>query len=93
MKIADIIAIPLSFPVPEDKSVTLGIGRAVKRDTVLVKVTTEGGLIGWGEAHAGRAPGAVAQLIDSTLKTLVLGRGSTRCSSAATAWARRRRLP
>ncbi len=77
MKIADIIAIPLSFPVPEDKSVTLGIGRAVKRDTVLVKVTTEGGLIGWGEAHAGRAPGAVAQLIDSTLKTLVLGMDAT----------------
>ena len=77
MKIADITAIPLSFPVPADKAVTLGIGRAVKRDTVLVKITTEGGLTGWGEAHAGRAPGAIAQLVNTTLKTLVLGMDAT----------------
>ena len=41
---------------------TLGIGRAVKRDAVLVKVDADEGLTGWGEAHAGRGPGAVAQL-------------------------------
>ena len=73
MKITDITAYPISFPIPEDKGVTLGIGRAVKRDAVLVKVETDEGLSGWGEAHAGRAPGAVAQLANTTLKTLAVG--------------------
>ncbi len=73
MKITNITAFPVSFPIPADKSVTLGIGRAIKRDAVLVKVETSEGVTGWGEAHAGRAPGAVAQLANSTLKTLSLG--------------------
>ena len=73
MKIVKVKAHPISFPVPADKAVTLGIGRAVKRDAVLVRIETAGGLVGWGEAHAGRAPGAVAQLIDTTLATLIVG--------------------
>jgi L-alanine-DL-glutamate epimerase-like enolase superfamily enzyme len=72
-RIADIRAIPTSFPVDPRHSVTLGIGRAVKRDAVIVKITTEDGLIGWGEAHHGRAPGSVAHLINHTLKQLVVG--------------------
>ncbi|MDP6705242.1 MAG: mandelate racemase/muconate lactonizing enzyme family protein [Alphaproteobacteria bacterium] len=73
MKIKDLAAYPVSFPIPADKGVTLGIGRAVKRDAVLVRIETESGLVGWGEAHAGRAPGAVAQLANTTLKTLIDG--------------------
>lgn len=73
MKIIDIKAFPISFPVPEDKSVRLGIGRSVKRDAVLVRVQTDEGVVGWGEAHHGRCPGAVARLIDTTMKDLVLG--------------------
>ena len=30
-------------------------------------------MVGWGESHAGRAPGAVAQLANTTLKSLALG--------------------
>ena len=41
MRIADIRAVPVSFPVPADKSVRLGIGRSVKRDAVLVRVETD----------------------------------------------------
>ena len=52
MHIVNIEAFAISFPLPSDKGVTLGIGRAVKRDTVLVKVTTASGLIGWGESHS-----------------------------------------
>ena len=73
MKIADITAIPVSFPIAEGKGVTLGIGRTVKRDAVLIKVITDDGVIGWGESHAGRAPGAVAQLVNTTLRSLVIG--------------------
>jgi D-galactarolactone cycloisomerase len=77
MKIAEVTAIPTSFPLPKDSNVRLGIGRAVKRDAVIVKVRTESGLVGYGESHAGRAPGAVAALINTTLRTLVLGMDAT----------------
>ena len=73
MRIVDIESYPISFPIPEGLGVSLGIGRAVKRDAVLVKVSTESGIQGWGEAHAGRAPGAVAHLLNSTLRDLVMG--------------------
>lgn len=72
-RIVDLQAIPTSFPVRPEDSVTLGVGRAVKRDAVIVKVTSEDGIVGWGEAHHGRAPGAVAKLIETTLRQLVLG--------------------
>jgi L-alanine-DL-glutamate epimerase-like enolase superfamily enzyme len=71
LEIADVQAFPASFPVKNP--VTLGIGRAVKRDAVAVKVTTKGGLVGWGEAHHGRCPGAIAKLIDTTMRQLVVG--------------------
>ena len=51
MKITDINAFPISFKVPQGSGVRLGIGLAVKRDAVLIKVTTDEGIIGWGEAH------------------------------------------
>lgn len=73
MKIIELKAYPTSFPVPPEDSVTLGIGRAVKRDAVVVKVTTDDGVVGWGESHHGRAPGAVAHLVNTTLRQLVLG--------------------
>ena len=49
LKITAIKAYAISFPLPKDGNVRLGIGRAVKKDAVVVKVTTAGGLIGWGE--------------------------------------------
>jgi L-alanine-DL-glutamate epimerase-like enolase superfamily enzyme len=73
LRITDIHAYPTSFPVDPKNSVTLGIGRAVKRDAVVVKVSTEAGIVGWGESHHGRCPGAVAQIVNTTLKQLVVG--------------------
>ena len=73
MRIADLRAVPISFPVPAEKSVRLGIGRSVKRDSVLVRIETDEGHVGWGEAHHGRCPGAIARLIDTTLRELVIG--------------------
>jgi L-alanine-DL-glutamate epimerase-like enolase superfamily enzyme len=73
LRITEIRAFPTSFPVDPKDGVTLGIGRAVKRDAVIVKVETEGGVTGWGEAHHGRCPGAVAHLVNTTLRQLVLG--------------------
>jgi L-alanine-DL-glutamate epimerase-like enolase superfamily enzyme len=73
MKIVDIKAYPTSFRVPKENQVSLGIGTMTKRDCVLVKVTTEDGLIGWGESHHARAPGTIGHLVNTTLRDLVLG--------------------
>ena len=73
MRITDVQAFATSFPIPPGNRVALGIGTAVKRDAVLVKVSTDEGITGWGEAHHGRAHTAVAKLIETTLKQLVLG--------------------
>ena len=51
MKIVDVKAYPTSFRVPKEKQVSLGIGTMTKRDCVIVKVTTEDGIVGWGESH------------------------------------------
>lgn len=83
LKIVQVEAFPTSFPVKQ--GVTLGIGRAVKRDCVIVKVTTESGLVGWGEAHHGRCPGAIGQLINTTLRQLVVGLSA---SDVVGVWAR-----
>jgi len=73
LKIRNVLAYPVSFPIPEANRVALGIGTAVKRDAVVVKVETEAGISGWGEAHHGRAHTAVAKLIETTLKFLIQG--------------------
>jgi L-alanine-DL-glutamate epimerase-like enolase superfamily enzyme len=73
LEIVELKAYPTSFPVPPEHRVALGIGTTIKRDAVVVKVTTAGGLIGWGESHHGRAHTAVAKLIETTLRQLVLG--------------------
>jgi D-galactarolactone cycloisomerase len=73
MRIRTIKAVPISYRVPQGQNVTLGIGRAVKRDAVLVKVETDEGITGWGEAHHGRCPGAIAKLIDTSISELTLG--------------------
>ena len=73
LRIKDITAYPLSFPIAPENSVQLGMGRAVKKDAVVVKVTTESGLVGWGESHHGKAHTAVAQLVNTTLRQLVVG--------------------
>jgi L-alanine-DL-glutamate epimerase-like enolase superfamily enzyme len=73
MRIRSLQSVPISYRVPQGQNVRLGIGRAVKRDAVLVKVETDEGITGWGEAHHGRAPGAIAKLIDTTISELVTG--------------------
>jgi len=63
----------LACSVPLKHAVSQGLGQAVKRDTVLVKVTTAGGLTGYGESYNGRAPLAVAQTVNTTLRDLFTG--------------------
>ena len=73
MKIVEVKAYPTSYRVPRELQVSLGIGTMTKRDCVMVKVTTEDGIVGWGESHHARAPGTIGHLVNTTLRDLVLG--------------------
>lgn len=73
MKITRTTAIPLSYRLPEGKTVRLGVGATTKRDTIIVRVETDAGITGYGEAHPGRSPGAVVSLVNSTLHPLIAG--------------------
>ena len=44
MKIEQVQAFPITYEIPPEHRVTLGIGAAVKRDAVIVKITTASGL-------------------------------------------------
>lgn len=89
MKIARIRAIPLSFRLPEGKTVTMGIGSTLKRDTIVIRIDTDDGLTGYGEAHPGRSPGAIVSLVHSTLEPLLLGLQAT---DVVGAWQRVHRM-
>jgi D-galactarolactone cycloisomerase len=71
LAIASVQALPCSVPLRE--AISQGLGQAVKRDTVLVKVATAGGLTGYGESYNARAPLAVAQTVNTTLRDLLAG--------------------
>lgn len=84
-RIADVTAYPASFPTTARARIRLGIGEFVRRDTVIVKVTTSDGITGWGESYHGRSPAAVAALVNGTLRDLVVGR---RADDVVGAWDR-----
>lgn len=73
LEIAEVTAWAVSVPLPEHAQVTLGVGRTIKRDAVIVRVRTRDGLTGWGEAHHGRAPTAIAALVNDTLAEVLRG--------------------
>ncbi|MCC2675907.1 MAG: mandelate racemase/muconate lactonizing enzyme, partial [Ramlibacter sp.] len=89
MKITAIQAIPLSFRLPEGKTVTMGVGSTTKRDAIIVRVQTDEGITGYGEAHPGRSPGAITSLIHSTIAPMLLG---MRATDVVGAWQRVHRM-
>ncbi|PSJ19814.1 mandelate racemase/muconate lactonizing enzyme family protein, partial [Halomonas sp. ND22Bw] len=72
MKITRITAVPLSYRLPEGKTVTMGIGSTLKRDCIIIRVETSEGITGYGEAHPGRSPGAITALVHNTLQPLLI---------------------
>lgn len=71
MKIRSVEAFPLSVPV--DNGISFGIGTVLRRDTVVVKIMTEDGIVGFGESHHGRAAGSVAHVVNSLLRYFLIG--------------------
>ncbi|MEI2415060.1 mandelate racemase/muconate lactonizing enzyme family protein [Orrella sp. JC864] len=89
MKITRITAIALSYRLPEGKTVVMGVGSTLKRDAIVVKVETDEGITGYGEAHPGRSPKAIVALIQGTLAPLLEGMEATDCVGA---WQRVHRM-
>ncbi|MCD6076743.1 MAG: mandelate racemase/muconate lactonizing enzyme [Ramlibacter sp.] len=89
MKITAIQAIPLSFRLPEGKTVTMGVGSTTKRDAIIVRVQTDEGITGYGEAHPGRSPGAITSLIHGTIAPMLVGMQAT---DVVGAWQRVHRM-
>ncbi|MCE3274021.1 MAG: mandelate racemase/muconate lactonizing enzyme [Ramlibacter sp.] len=89
MKITAIQATPISFRLPEGKTVTMGVGSTTKRDAIVVRVQTDAGITGYGEAHPGRSPGAITSLIHSTIAPMLVGMEAT---DVVGAWQRVHRM-
>jgi D-galactarolactone cycloisomerase len=71
MKISDVRAIPLTVPLAPatpPSPWTPGVGRQI-----LVRITTDDGLVGWGECFAYGATLAVCNVVDDALAPLVVG--------------------
>lgn len=63
----------IACSVPMKHAISQGLGQAVRRDTVIVKVTTRDGIVGYGESYNGRAPLAIADTVNTTLRDLLTG--------------------
>lgn len=72
MVVKDVVARALSCGF-DRVSFRFGVGRVVKRDCVVVKITCDDGTVGWGESHHALSPTAIAELINSSLAPIVVG--------------------
>jgi L-alanine-DL-glutamate epimerase-like enolase superfamily enzyme len=75
VKITAVDAIPLGIPWKPTEPPSPWTARLGKQ--VLVRVTTDAGLVGWGEAFALGAPAAVAAVVRDALGPLVVGESAT----------------
>ena len=75
MKIVDVKAQALSVPVED--GIVFGIDKVLRRDTVLVRIETEDGIVGYGESHHGRAAGSIAHIVNSLLRYFLIGEDAT----------------
>lgn len=71
MKIVSLAATALSVPLVN--APRRGSGQPIKKDMVVVKLTTEDGIVGWGEAHHGLAPTVVADVVNRNLAPIYVG--------------------
>jgi D-galactarolactone cycloisomerase len=71
VKIADVRAVPLAVPMAAMSPPSPWSAGTAKQ--VLVRITTDSGLVGWGECFAYGAPLAVANVVDEALGPLITG--------------------
>jgi L-alanine-DL-glutamate epimerase-like enolase superfamily enzyme len=77
MKIARVRATWVHVPIPPERQHTSDFGRIASFDSVVVKIETDAGLVGWGEAKAGVGSAAsaygLAAIINRDLAPLLVG--------------------
>jgi len=71
-KIVEVRASARSRPF-SGEFVRLELGANTKRDCVVVRVVDDEGRVGWGEAHHGRNPTAMAEIVQRGLGSLLKG--------------------
>lgn len=71
MKITDVRAVPLAIPLAAMSPASPWSAGTAKQ--VLVRVTTDDGLVGWGECFAYGAPLAIVNVVDEALGPLLIG--------------------
>lgn len=76
MKITAVRAIPLAIPARPVSPPSAWVGGLAKQ--ILVRIDTDAGLTGWGEAFAYGAPLAVCNVVDEALAPLLVGEDPTR---------------
>jgi L-alanine-DL-glutamate epimerase-like enolase superfamily enzyme len=79
MKITEIRAIPLAVPLQVSGPPSSWAGGAGKQ--ILVRATTDEGLIGWGEAFAYGATEAVCHVVDDALAPIIQNQDPTQIES------------
>src|SRR5258707_11295012 len=81
MIIAGIEAIPLRIPFKtgaKSDASAWGDSNLAAADSLLVKVTTDQGLVGWGEAFGFRAVASAKLAVDRLIAPLCIGQDATR---------------
>jgi L-alanine-DL-glutamate epimerase-like enolase superfamily enzyme len=76
VKITDVRAVPLAIPLTDTTPASAwaaGVGKQV-----LVRITTDDGVVGWGEAFAYGATPAVCAVIDGALAPILVGQDPSR---------------
>src|SRR5207249_5068690 len=81
VKITGVEAIPLAVPLRESAPPSPWTGATAKQ--ILVRVTTDEGLTGWGECFAYGATLAVASVVEEALAPIVLGQDPTQIEPLA----------
>ncbi|WP_435171054.1 mandelate racemase/muconate lactonizing enzyme family protein [Falsirhodobacter sp. 1013] len=78
MKIAKIDTIRLDIPF-DDGGTGLGMTPSAwnQLDMVLVRIETDTGLVGWGEAFSYFCPGAVKSMLDDTIIPMLIGKDAS----------------
>jgi L-alanine-DL-glutamate epimerase-like enolase superfamily enzyme len=75
MKILDVAAVPLAIPLRPMTPASPWAASLARQ--ILVRITTDDGVTGWGECFAYGATGAVCEIVDDALAPLVRGQDPT----------------
>lgn len=72
MKIAKITTHLVSIPINQENAWTSSMGKAVKRDALIVEVETDEGIVGIGECYHGSSPLVLEKIVQTVISPVLL---------------------